>query len=160
MNAMMLETELDIDDIGPDFENTCEDCGRSFETLKGLRRHRTSAHGATPVSDTAPKGRKRTPKLAAQLEQTVSVIGGLVAMANQFDGHVITSTAPQFALAWANLAERNPAVKRFLESATSGGAYGEVVLASAIMIMPILANHGVLPEQIAGMFLAMYNNGN
>lgn len=140
-------------DFAPD-ELSCPDCDFVGNTKRGLSRHRNSVHGA---GDKAPKGvNAARAKRFVQLEQdllamlmTASL--GLTMAGNpklSTDGAIVAQNAEAVAKAWANLASRNKAVERLLMSITGGVSYGEVITATALMVVPILANHGVLPERL------------
>jgi hypothetical protein len=80
------------------------------------------------------------------------LLGGL-AMAFEMAGDAHCSTligerAHLVADGWTKLAERNPAVRLVLVRATTGGAWGEALFASAGLAIPIMAHHGLYPDYL------------
>jgi hypothetical protein len=82
----------------------------------------------TPVS--MPDFKKgRTPKLQKSLESLYTMIGtGIFPFDNQV-GVVVLESAPNCAKSLNDLAEKNPRLRRQLESLLSAGAYGAVISA-------------------------------
>lgn len=119
-----------------------------------------------PISsdkDSPPKRRGRPPgstnkhtmsvsRIEDALNEQFTLIGTVVTPFNQYDGMVIIQGTPRMAKALANLAEKNPKVKRNLERMLAGGSYGEVVLAAALIAVPIMANHDLMPPSIQQMY--------
>ena len=141
-------------DLSPD-PLACPDCEFRGSTERGLKRHRTIKHGAG--GDREPKGNaaaraKRFEKLQADLEASMVLISAGLTMSGNarlsIDGGIVATNASAVASAWTKLAESNRGVEKVLMSITGGVAYGEVITATAMMVLAILANHGVLPEQI------------
>jgi len=79
-------------------------------------------------------------------------ISGAVAIFNPADGQVIAMKSANMAKAWANLADNNERVKRYLEYMLSGGAWGEVFVATTPVIFAIAMNHGLMPSALFGPF--------
>lgn len=126
------------------------DAGTPADT-KPRRGRRTAA----PKEDKAPRptaARKRTAPLATRLSTTLTTIGMVVGLVNEFDGLTICKGAPAFATALAEAAEENPALKASLERALSIGTFGKTFAAGAAIGVPIAANHGLIPRSIAGLF--------
>lgn len=78
-------------------------------------------------------------------------IAQLVGAANTYDGEVIAAHAASMAHAWAELADENPTVRRFLMGMTYGGAWRGVVAATLPVVLAIAANHGMgMPGFLGG----------
>ncbi len=140
----------DLDDTSGFGDLVCEICGRTnFKNERGLKLHRAKTHGSG--GDKVPSQARRKGKATRELQQDVETfltsLGIAVTMANANDGAAIINGTPGLASALANIAERNPKVRAVLESMTQGFAYSELVTASAVIIIPIMANHGLLPER-------------
>lgn len=99
------------------------------------------------VPTSGPKPRKGS--LEQRLAGTIGLAGTMAYAFNQRDGEIILSRAEALATALDHLAAENPAIKRALEAAMSGGAWGEVVLVVMPMVVAIGANHGLIPERYA-----------
>lgn len=97
-------------------------------------------------------GRTPTGELKTKLAQLISTIGGLVCMANVYDGTVIIQGAPALSEAYCDLAKDNPKLAKALEGLTRGGAYGAVIAATLAVAIPIAANHKLIPDSVASVF--------
>lgn len=152
----------DLRDVDPaEGEYVCEICGRGgFKNARGVALHKGKSHGtATDKTPAARKQSKSTKELQNSLEVFFSSLGIAVTMANAADGAAVINGTPGLAKALANTAERNPKLRAMLENMTSGFAYSELVTASAVIIVPILANHNLLPERfgMAAAYIAAQN---
>jgi hypothetical protein len=146
-----LPTGVDPDDEQPDL--TCDICMRVMNSPRGLKRHRTVAHGLGTANDGEPKrpGGKRGSTLERDLKATLDGVATALLFINPTDGQIIARRSDQLASAWARLANKNPGVRRVLVALTTGSAYGEVVIASLLVVIPILANHKLIPENYVGL---------
>lgn len=79
-----------------------------------------------------------------QIEANIPGVAQFVGMLDPFDGQIIATYAPGMARAWAQLAQENPTVHRWLNAVTYGGAYRGVLAATLPAIMAIVLHHGVL----------------
>lgn len=134
----------------------CIDCGtdvpltaggRQFDRCIDCRRlARQSKTGTTTTTSSGRKGWQET--LSSQLTDLGKGLGELVKLANEFDGKVIANGAPNLASALMKPAETNPKVRAALTKVADGGAWGAVIIAASAIVIPILANHQLLPVQI------------
>lgn len=100
-------------------------------------------------TDRAPKtGRKKS--LAKPLTEFFTSIGSFVAIANQADGIAIIEGAERLAKALDAVAKDNATVYKNLERMVTGSTWGGVIFAASAIVVPILANHNLLPFQIPG----------
>lgn len=86
------------------------------------------------------------PTLAGQAYYTG--LAGAIFFMDQTDAFTVAMHSANVAHAWAMLAEENAKVKLILERALSGGAWGQAILATLAMLLPIAANHGLIPGSI------------
>lgn len=100
----------------------------------------------------APRDRKprqpggtRRKSLVKPLEEFLTTTGTLVAVLNPNDGAAIVAGAPRLAAALNNVAKDNADVYRALERMLTGSAWGGVIVAAGAIIVPIMANHNLLP---------------
>lgn len=70
-----------------------------------------------------------------------------VAFSDEVCGNAIAAGAPQLAKSLDDLAKQDPRVRRALEMAMTGGAWGEVLAASLTIVLPVLAHHGILGRE-------------
>ncbi len=103
--------------------------------------------------ETAPKASaaRSRKSLRKPLEELLGMVAGGVMLANPVDGQIIAAGAPRLAGELDALAGRNPAVHKWLSAMTEGGANLGLVLALSMIVVPILANHGLLPPEVAAM---------
>lgn len=134
---------------------TCPECDREFDTVGGMRRHRTRIHKIKSTDDAKPRsvasGVRKT-NIERELVQWFTFIGMTVSMFNQFDGMIIVQRAEPLGHAWANLCRQNKAVEKVIQSLLQTSAVGEVLMATSSVIIPIMANHEMLPSNLAQMF--------
>jgi len=136
----------------PERESTVDD-------LSGLTSH-ASKSTDTPPRDVPPRAKTRATgtgsrpsatsraKLETKLTEffgtTALFVGALV---NQQDGEIILKNAESLAFNWAALAEENASVKRVLNSLMETNAWSGAILATAAVAIPIMDNHGFIPER-------------
>lgn len=105
-------------------------------------------------ADVAPKGPGRPSqldKLRGQLDEQLVTIGTVLAAVNEFDGMTIVHGAPKVSDALVRAAEQNPRVKAALESFLATSTWGAVLGALGVVVLPILANHGLAPANLKGL---------
>jgi hypothetical protein len=103
-------------------------------------------------------------RVSTKIRQLLSTIGGLFAAAgHEVPARVLIGDKPMIALngskdaadafsdAWGKLAAENPRVRRAIEGLNAGGTYGEVILATAGLLLPIAASYGLLPPRLMAM---------
>lgn len=132
-------------------EYSCIECGvEIFYAGRGRKPRFCDNHkkSANPTSPTKTSGNK-TNLIVANIEQFYIGIGvGLTFVnATANDGMVITQSANTLAESWRGLLDTNPKVRKYWERTLSAGGMGTVVLAHAMIAMPILRNHGLLPAK-------------
>lgn len=125
--------------------------------------HLQSRQQPPPKSDGSPRGTAKTEpkvtprsaagrrtaadKLEAKLTEFIGTAGMVVSMFNQTDGFIILSNAEPLAQNWTALAEENAAVKRVLNSMVETGAWSAALMATAAVALPIMDNHGYIPDR-------------
>jgi hypothetical protein len=146
---------VDLEEALGDDILRCDVCGKDdFKNAHGLAIHQSRMHGIkSTTSDTAPKGRSvKNTDLEKELAEFFGTAGLLVSMFDQVDGMVIAQNSERLASAWAHLARTNKTVDRVIRNVLTTSAVGEVVTATIMTAVPIMAHHGVLPEQMFAMF--------
>ncbi len=108
------------------------------------------------AKDKKPRApRNRTPKSTVKLKEGLTDLfiqgGALVYVFNQPDGNAIMQGSERLAGSLETLAKENPAIRKALEKMLKGSAWGGVVLASASIALPIAVNHGLIPQELAGI---------
>lgn len=155
--------DLELEDVK---EITCNNCSDVFFIPSKQR-------GRPPVkcvncrsqkADSAPKqessssgsnknGAQGRPSNLSKLEKSLAAqlagVGTLVAVFQPFDGMVIVYNSDETASALCKIADRNPRVRKALEQFVASSSYGELAFAMFAMVGPILANHDILPPQVA-----------
>lgn len=107
--------------------------------------------------DDAPKLESSRPprgpgmrKLEGQLRElyeTLAVIA--ISPFDQLAGTLVHHRAGELAEAWIDLAERDARVKKTLERLLEATGWGGIVAIHAAIIIPVIANRGMLPDGIA-----------
>lgn len=157
--AMPIPTLADPGDIPPDFENPVSDSPPLRCEVDGCDNPIVKpARGRTPKrcdfhrANRSPAGTNRTPtwRDAAQVEEALTryfnVLGAGVSFVNEYDGTVITTGGPAIAHELVELAKTDKKLREKLEFITKPGKYGPLTLAVASVALPIMANHGMLPQ--------------
>jgi hypothetical protein len=154
-----------FEDYDPGSDGThliCGECGTEFvHTGPGRKPRNCPDHRRRNTASGGSRTRAQRPAVAL-LGQAVTMnlrtIGSIVAMANQYDGQVIMAGAPIFGNACSNVAEHDPRFRKWLEGSATGIVYGELIAAACIIALPILANHGILPERVMENVATMFGN--
>lgn len=111
-----------------------------------------------PKTDDAPKAdtkakRRATPGSAKLKEQVADLYAtiGMVAIApiDRLAGTLLVNQSEELAEQWIKLAETNPAVKRALNKLVEAGGWGGIIMAHGMIVLPVLANRGMFPDQAA-----------
>lgn len=98
------------------------------------------------------RGRGR-PSLKSRLTELVQALAGALTVGAtmagsdrlMYDAEVVAAQAARIAEQLDKLAQNNPAVKRALESLLSFSDSADLVTTCSVVLIPILANHGLLP---------------
>lgn len=102
-----------------------------------------------PTKSTAPG---KTKDYTQELTGVVQLGWGVLASLSPADAGALKISGPGMVTAWNNLAMENATVARGIEWLTTGSAYGAVVMATAPLIMQVLANHGrIAPESVSAL---------
>lgn len=112
------------------------------------------------VKDKPPTDRKRNTrdtnkKLREGVTGVYALAGMVTSIRCQVCGEHILTSAEDRADEWIALAEKNPSVKRALETLVSGSAWGGVVVGNIMVVLPVLIHHGVLPASVMRAFVPM-----
>lgn len=122
------------------------------------------ATGRKTAADKAPstaasKATGQSNNRSVTYTQSIAMAGlGLYLVAPAFDNNdlaVVNAGAQNLGNALASLAEQNPNVRRACDlilGGGAGGAYLQVLMAVSAIVVPIAANHGVVPETAGARF--------
>jgi len=100
--------------------------------------------------DKAPR-QPRKKSLVKPLEELFTTVGTVVYAVNQADGSAIINGANGLAVSLNTVAKDNAALYKNLERMVTGSAWGSVFIASGAILIPIMANHNLLPFNLPGM---------
>lgn len=98
----------------------------------------------------SPKGAELT-KIRTGLVMTFTMLGMGISMADTYDGTVIATNAERLADAWTQVAEQNARVRKVLLTMLEGSAWGNAIMITAVVAIPISVHHGALPESMNDM---------
>lgn len=114
--------------------------GRPAKAKADQPRVAAKAAGGTPKDFTQP------------LTEVVQLAWGVLATTSPADAAAVKTAGPGLVSAWNNLAQENATVARGIEWLTTGSAYGAVVMATAPLVLQVMANHGRLPaDRVAAL---------
>lgn len=86
---------------------------------------------------------------ASEVENALNLIfkfgGAAVVAIDAVDGHAIADGGPAISKALVDLGRTDKKVRRYLEMMAAPGKYGPLTIAVAGVVVPILANHGMIP---------------
>lgn len=127
------------------------------ETPTGRRAKYCDEHkDAKNRSGNAPKnpslGRKKRSTWAqkeavrASLNQLVMFAGAGITVINAIDGQTVMMGGPALVNALVDLAEEDKQIRKYLDFLSGPGKYGPLLLATLGIVVPILANHHLLPQ--------------
>jgi hypothetical protein len=136
----------------------------SIDADKGAPKRRRQAADKPPadmVPDTQDdaqiiKLNRADSKLAAQLARLYLLIGAGVTLVNMADGTIILMGAETRAQELVLLANHHPALKKALRSLTESNDYLIFAMGHGGMILAILQNHGVVPQNIGTSIVRLF----
>jgi len=103
------------------------------------------------ATDTPPKkpgtgkaGRK--PELQSRIENGFLTIAFGVSVMDFQDGQIIAENAENLAAAWYRVALKNEVVRKFFEVMTKTSSWGEAVVVTGMVMVPIAQNHDLIPS--------------
>ena len=115
-----------------------------------------------PSKEEKPKeGVRGTPSASrtspGKFHKELAEFASLPALLFEFKGdaypaYVWNTRITAHAYAWADLAERNPALKRKLQAMMEGGVYGAVIISGLAVLVPILAYYHLYPQGMLNPF--------
>jgi len=98
-----------------------------------------------------PPRATRKKSLVKPLEELFTTVGTVVYAVNQVDGTAIINGANGLAVSLNTVARDNPALYKNLERMVTGSAWGSVFIAAGAIVIPIMANHNLLPFNLPGL---------
>lgn len=122
---------------------------------RGRPRKDAAPRASTPRAPKAPPVKPRVDRLT-ELLATIGVTVSAMGMARQseriaYDGQIVMGNARQVAEALEATASENDGLSRALDALLAGSSYTLLVTALAGMLVPIAANHGLIPAGMASM---------
>lgn len=118
--------------------------------------------GRPPGSATGARSQATANRVSGKLRGIMSTAGAVLsALGHDVPGRVLIGNAPPADLAkvtdpaqacadaWGKLAAQDKRVARVIDGLSAGGVYGEVILTTGMLVIPILASYGLLPPKIA-----------
>lgn len=122
-------------------------------TPTGRRAKYCDVHkSASDRSGNAPKGTRtrrsgwaEKEAVRASLTQFVTFAGAGLSVINKADGQIIANGGPNIVNALVDLAEDDKNIRKYLNFAAKPGKYGPLTLAVLGVVIPVMANHNLLP---------------
>lgn len=141
------EIVTDAEVITSEFK--CENCGRELEYSGRGRKPKHCKRGEGCNADSAPirgVGRNEIERIRNGMRDLYVMIGTGAGMLNQMDGFIIVQNADKLADSWAALAAQDAKARKALSKFLTGTSWSSVIAAHAVVAVPILQNHGVIPH--------------
>lgn len=112
-------------------------------------------HKATASKSPGSKGTRATAwanaaVVEAALTKYLAGIGLVVSFVNPLDGECIASGAEAVAHELVELGRADKNLRKRLEFIATPGKYGPLVMSLTPIVIPIMANHGLLPQFVIG----------
>lgn len=105
---------------------------------------------APPKSERPRRAAPGSAKLREGLTDLYVTIGAVaVTPLDRLAGALLIADAEEIAGEWVALAEKDPAVRKALEKLIQAGGWGSVIMAHGLILLPVLANRGMFPDQVA-----------
>jgi hypothetical protein len=123
------------------------------EPLRGARK---VAPRDTPKV-TPPAGRSKALPDEIKLRELFATLStGMMVAGDEFSATVIARRTDELAHAWAKLAQQNAAVRRVIKGLLEGSAWGEVMMVTMSVAIPIAYRYapGIIPDGAGMMFTA------
>lgn len=89
---------------------------------------------------------KEIEQLRDKLTNWIGMAGIAAMTRNTFDGMVVTNNADTFVDGWLEVARVQPKFRKVLLQITEAGVYATAVSNTLAIALPILANHGMIPN--------------
>lgn len=103
-------------------------------------------------SQTSGKSWSRASEIEGVLNRYIEGAGWTIQLVNPVDGKVIADNGPAVIHEIVELAKDDARLRKPLEALATPGKYGPLGIAVLAVVMPIMANHGLLPQfQISGL---------
>lgn len=146
--------EIDPNEFGFASDDTapmrCNEPGCTNElhySGRGRKPTKCDEHKGTRTTGTrTPRGWSGSAEVEQVLIQYVNALGTGVTFINPLDGRVIATGGPAIAHELVELAKSDMKLRKTLTSLTRPGKYGPLTLATMAVVLPIMANHHLLPQ--------------
>lgn len=106
------------------------------------------SRGGGSSKSSKKKGAGQTPSVQ-RLEGLIGSIGAGLYLVNPYDAERVLAGGSELAESLHQVAKDNPAVRRVLNAALATTGWAQLGAALMPVLIPILANHGVLPAEAA-----------
>jgi hypothetical protein len=110
--------------------------------------HKGKTSTKTTTSTTKATGNGgwvKAPQIEAALNNYVKGAATLVSVVNKADGAIVGMNMPAVIHELVELGKTDKSIRKYLEWIATPGKYGPLVTASLGVIIPILANHNLMP---------------
>lgn len=146
--------ELDPADLAPDGHDDASPLRCQWDgcqnTVTKPARGRTpkfcDEHRNVPKEKRAGSRWAYADKCEEVLTQYLSYISLGVTLVNPVDGKIIAEGAPAVAHELVELGRQDKQWRQYLERITKPGKYGGLTVAVAMIVIPVMANHKLLPQ--------------
>ena len=164
VTGAVLENADPDSDSSPESEKTDGRKGGWSEDRK--RRHSEKLKAAwqrrRENGTAAPKTRKRNTKatvslITDQLTKGAAFIGGLWSLRDPYCGKVLIDRSDDLGRVYGKALGNNERIARFFDGMSKGGQYGELVLVTLSVLLPVLAHHDLLPRPMVNTVMRVFD---
>lgn len=130
-------------------QNTLTYSGRGRKP-KYCDEHKKSNIG-TGSRSTGVRGWSEASRIEKQLTMYLAGLGFVIKLVNQYDGTVVAEGAAPVAHEVVEIAKTHKDWRKPLEIICAPGEYGRLMMVLAGIILPVMANHGLIPQIVIPM---------
>lgn len=112
---------------------------------KGRPRRISGSESSTDEAPAPAREGRQIKEIRVGLTALFEGAGKMVGYFDQFDGMIISGGSPALVDALCRASQQNAALRAYLASLVHVSAWGDVTMAAAFIIIPILAHHNLLP---------------
>lgn len=138
----------------PDCLNPVLRTGKGGRPPKYCPEHKDKRAPKTAGARSATSGKSwnRASEIEGILNRYVAGLGWTIQLVNPVDGKIVADGGPAVIHELVELAKDDTRLRKPLEALATPGKYGPLGIAVLAVVMPMLANHGLLPQfQISGL---------
>lgn len=162
-------TGADLEHADPDSDTGPEEVsdGRSNWSDERKRKHSEKLKAAwqrrreNGTDKRGSGGSRRKPtkalieSISSQIGQAAAFVGGIWGLRDPYCGQVLIRRSDDLGRVYGQALANNKRVATFFDGMAKGGRYGELILVTLSVALPIMAHHDLLPRQLVTNVMRM-----